>query len=166
MTIEVPETRASSAGEPERRSRLTWLIAVVVVVVMVGALVAGVVASRGEDSTSIDGAAGAQQLASVQQSCTAWHDGYAGSVAPSATWCNDMVGWMADQLRSRHMEASMMWSDPDRMVATCQRWISSTPRSGSTPDASAWCGQMVGWMTHHGGPWDRGWMMNSPTMGG
>ena len=169
VTIEVPDTQGSSVEPSNRRSRVPLLIAAAVLVVLVG-VIAGVIASRGDDSTDVDASLGAQQLASIQQACAQWYDGHTGSAAPSSAWCDDMVDWMTDQVRSRQMMGSMMWSDPDQMLATCQQWMSSsTTAGGSTPNGSAWCGQMVTWMTQHMGDWDRwdrGWMMNGPMMGG
>ena len=64
------------------------------------------------------------------------------------------------------MTGSMMWSNPAQMQATCEQWMSQA--NGSTQDTSAWCSQMVGWMTDHMGDWnhwDQGWMMNGSMMG-
>jgi hypothetical protein len=145
------------------------LIAVAVVVIS-AVVVAGVAATSDDDSNVSDASLGTQQLGSIQQACAQWRDGYTGRSSPSSAWCDDMVGWMTSQVRSGHMMGSTMWSDPDQMRATCQTWLSSSQGAGGAdPDASGWCGQMVGWMTQHMGDWDRwdrGWMMNSPMMGG
>ena len=132
--------------------------------------VVGIVATRGDDSASNASSLGTQQLGSIQQACAQWQDGSAGSSAPPAVWCDGMVGWMTGQVRSGQMTGSMMWSNPEQMLATCQRWmVSSQWADGSTPGTPGWCGQMVDWMTQHMGDWDqwdRGWMMNGPMMGG
>jgi hypothetical protein len=167
VTIDASETAGSAEEAPKRESRLPWLIAITVVVVL-AALVGGMIATRGDDSSGIDTSLGTEQLASIQHACAQWRDGYVGS-APSSAWCDEMVGWMTDRVGSRHMMGSMMWGDPDQMLATCQQWMASSQLvSGSTPDAATWCGQMVTWMTQHMGSWDqwdRGWMMNGPMMG-
>jgi hypothetical protein len=81
-----------------------------------------------------------------------------------------MTGWMTDQVDTGQMIGWMMWNNPEQLVATCQRWMSSNqPTDGSPPGASTWCSEMVDWMTQHMGgwqTWDRGWMMNGPMMGG
>jgi hypothetical protein len=48
---------------------------------------------------------------------------------------------------------------------TCERWISTNASTGT--NASAWCGDMVAWMTQNRGDWNqwnRGWMMNGSMM--
>jgi hypothetical protein len=166
MTIDKPETPISSAEVPTRGWRVSWVVAAVVIVV--AALLAGAIAARGGDSND-DAALGTQQLAAIQLACTTWHDGYTGAAAPTSAWCSDMVAWMTGQARSGQMMGSMMWSNADQMRATCQAWLSSSQEvGGAEPDASAWCDQMVDWMTQHmgqGDQWDRGWMMNGPMMG-
>jgi hypothetical protein len=146
---------------------LPWLIASTVALV-VAVVVVGMVGASDDDSGGNVSSLGTQQLAAIQQACGQWQDGYAGSAVPSSAWCDDMVGWMTDRIQHGQMMGSMMWGDPDQMLATCREWMASNPRvGGSTPEASAWCGQMVSWMTQHMGDWDhwdRGWMMNAPMM--
>ena len=169
MTIDGRETRGSSPGTARRRSWLLWIFASAVALIF-AATVVGVVATRGDDSASNASSLGTQQLGSIQQACAQWQDGSTGSSAPAAVWCDGMVGWMTGQVRSGQMTGSMMWSNPEQMLATCQRWMVSSQRAdGSTPGTPGWCGQMVDWMTQHMGDWDqwdRGWMMNGPMMGG
>lgn len=167
MTVEVPDLPGAPAHAPGRGSRGPRLITIALVAVVV-TLIGALVATRGDDSIGVGASQGAQQLASIQEACVRWHDGYTGSPAPSSAWCDEMVGWMTARVGSRQMMGSMMWSDPDQMLATCQRWMtSSQPSNGSMPTAATWCSQMVTWMTEHMGNWDRwdrGWMMNGPMM--
>jgi hypothetical protein len=169
MAIEVSEPPGSSEEVPKRGSRWPWLITIALVAVL-AALVGGLIATRANDnSDGIATSQGTQQLASIQQACAQWRGGYTGGSAPSSAWCDEMVGWMTGQVSSGRMMGSMMWGDPDQMLATCQQWMASRPpASGSTPGTAEWCGQMVTWMTQHMGSWDqwdRGWMMNGPMMG-
>jgi hypothetical protein len=57
-----------------------------------------------------------------------------------------------------------MWSDSDHMVDTCRQWMATGPAdSGSAQGDTAWCDEMVGWMTQNIGDWDD-WMMNGSMM--
>ena len=161
MTTDVHEARSSLPDTGGLRPWWLWLLALIIAAVAVG-----VAATRGDSSRSSVSSPGTEQLASIQQACVQWREGPAGSAAPSSAWCEAMVRWMSDEMRSGEMMGSMMWSDPQQMLATCQRWMSSSQWADrSTPRTPASCGQMVDWMTRHIGDWDRwdgGWMMNGP----
>jgi hypothetical protein len=169
MSIHAPDAPSAASETPRRRSWLPWLVAAAVALTFAGVLV-GVLASRDDQPSTNDALLGAQQVASIRQACAQWQADNPGSAAPSAAWCDDMAGWMTDRIANGPMMGSMMWSHPEQLVATCQRWMSSSEwADNSPPDTSTWCGRMVDWMTRHIGnwdDWDRGWMMNGPVMGG
>ncbi len=78
-----------------------------------------------------------------------------------------MAGWMTEQLHAGET-GSAMWANPDAMRATCRQWMSTAPGiAGSGGDASAWCNQMVAWMSQYGSQWGswNDWMMHGPMMG-
>jgi hypothetical protein len=166
MTVDATETHSSAPEGPKRSARRWWLVMAIAIVL--AALVGGAIAAHGSDSND-DAALGTRQLTSIRQACTTWQVGDTGTAAPAASWCGDMVGWMTGQIRGGHMMGSMMWGNPDEMRSTCQAWLSSGQGADTAaPNASAWCDQMVDWMTQHMGQWDqwdRGWMMDGPMMG-
>jgi hypothetical protein len=165
MAIDTPDSLSSSTEAPKHGPRLAWLIAVAVGIV-IAVLIGAATAARGGDSSN-NPSLTTPQLASMQEACIQWHDGYVGDAAPPSAWCDDMIGWMTGQLRGGHMMGPMMWSDPDQLRSTCQAWLRSGAGGGGT-HTTAWCSQMVEWMTAHMGAWDRwdqGWMMNGPMMG-
>lgn len=163
MTTETNDTPTTPTTPAPRRPWLPLLLTGIAVVIVAGAAI-GIVIVRDDDSNDNGTVAGTQQLASVQQACAQWRDAYSGSSAPSSSWCNDMVGWMTGQMNSGQMMGTMMWGDPDRMRDTCRQWMSTNPAgSGSALNTSAWCDQMVGWMTQNMGDWDD-WMMNGSMM--
>lgn len=131
---------------------------IVVLLVLVGALVAVIIADN-DDEPDYDTA----QIGRLQQACRDWHDSAQAPDGATADWCDSMAGWMNGRMNGQGsngpMTGSMMWRDPDSMRTTCQAWMGSNPDNVPDDiDAAAWCDQMVDWMVQHQGDWD-GWMM-------
>jgi hypothetical protein len=168
MTVDTSGPQNSSPKASRRRSWLLW-IAVAGVVLSAAAVVGVLIATSDSDADVNDRSLGTQQLDSIRHACAQWRDDSIESSVPAPAWCDDMVVWMTSKVRGGRM-GSVMWGDPDQMLATCQQWMSSSPRTtGSKPDSSAWCDDMVAWMTRQMGEWDewdQGWMMNGPMTNG
>lgn len=145
----------STSPTPTKRRWLPWAIAAGVAAL---ALTVGIVIGQSGGDTSSTAKVSTKQLASIRQACNQWHSSSASASGPSDGWCDQMVGWMTDEVDHGQMMGSAMWSNPSQMAATCKRWASS--QSGSSSD---WCDQMTTWMQQHMGNWDQwdhGWMMN------
>jgi hypothetical protein len=144
--------------------RRRWVMPVVVAAVALAGIGVGV-ALANRDDTSTPAGATSGELADISQACTTWMNDDARYGPTSADWCQDMTGWMGQQMTNGSMMGSMMWSNPDRMLSTCQAWMTANPASGRPAD---WCESMMGGMwPHMSGNWDD-WdeQMNGPMMGG
>ncbi len=69
---------------------------------------------------------------------------------------------MTLQLTDGQLTGSMMWGSATVLRSTCLQWM-TTENSGMA-GGSAWCDQMVSWMSQHVGNWDQ-WMMSGHMMG-
>ncbi len=126
-------------------------------------VVGAALASRDDTPTSAGNSSA--QLADISQACTTWMDGDARWGSMSAGWCQEMTGWMDQQMTNGSMMGSRMWSDPDRMLSTCRAWLQANPSSDRPAD---WCDNMMtGMWPHMNGDWGN-WneQMNGPMMGG
>jgi hypothetical protein len=134
------------------------------VVAVIAAVVA--IAITLSDDTPSTTSLSAIQIAAIQKTCLQWSGGSAASPVSggtsAGTACRSMTGWMDEQLHSGHMNGPVMWGNPTALGATCRQWMAAGPGSGET-SSSAWCDQMVAWMTQHVGNWDN-WMMNGQMM--
>jgi hypothetical protein len=122
-------------------------------------------ALAGRDDTSSPAQAATGQLADINQACTTWVISDTRSGGTPGRWCQDMTSWMNQQMANRSMMGSMMWGDPERMLATCRSWVTANP---SVDRPSDWCDSMLRGMWPHmtgdWGDWDDS--MNGPMMGG
>ena len=156
MTDTVPTAPVAST------TRRRWLLPVVAVVLVgVGIGVGVAVAARGNDSPAAQ-PANAVQVSSVNQACSTWMTSSATAATNDPSWCAAMTTWMNQRVVNGQMMGSMMWGDPDRMLANCRVWATSAT-SGVPP--TSWCDSMVTWMRQQAnGNWN-GWMMNGSMMG-
>jgi hypothetical protein len=140
-----------------RRRRLLLIVGGLVAAIAVTVGVGLVITDGSTDGTD---ATPTGQLASLERVRNQWRASIDSS-APTASWCSAMTGWMSQQVQSRHMAGPMMWADPDQMLVTCRRWMTSATRDTN----AAGCDQMVAWInTHTDGR--RNWTMNLPMIGG
>ena len=156
------EMQDAPAAPPVRRRR--WVMPVVVVVVALAGIGVGVAVARRDDA-STSGTATISELADITQACTTWMNGDARWGPTSADWCQDMTGWMGQQVANGSMMGSMVWSDPEQMLSTCRAWMDAKPSSGRP---AQWCDSMMrGMWPHMNGDWDH-WdeQMNGLMMGG
>jgi len=155
------ETQESPVAPVTRRRR--WITPLVIGAVAIAGIGVGVaLANRNDSSTPTASASG--QLADITQACATWMNG-AGSSPTSANWCQDMTGWMNQQMTNGSMMGPMMWGDPEQMLSTCRAWMSANPSNDRPAD---WCENMMrGTQPHMNGDWDH-WddRMNGPMMGG
>lgn len=138
-------------------------LVVATVVVAVAGIGVGIALANRDDASPAQ--ANSSQLADINQACTTWMNNDTRSGSTPGTWCQDMTSWMSQQMSNGSMMGSMMWSDPDQMLATCRSWMTGNP-SGDRP--SDWCDNMMrGMWPHMNGDWDD-WddWMNGPMMGG
>ena len=136
-----------------------WVGAGVVVVLLV--ILSFIVFT--ENSASNGNVQGSQQLASIEQICRQWSGPRVGDLSARSA-CNDMVGWMNQQLASDGHYGSTMWGTPTALAATCRDWMMTTFAPSLSNGSAAWCDQMVGWISQHVGNWNS-WMMNGDMMG-
>ena len=87
--------------------------AVVAAVALAGIGVGVAVADR--DDTSTPAAATSNELADISQACTTWMNNDARWGPESSGCCQDMTGWMSQQMANGSMMGPMMWGDPDQM---------------------------------------------------
>jgi len=153
--------------------RKPWLVPVVVAVVAVVGLGVGIAVAAQQDSKAASPAlSSASQVVGVQQACRDW----AGTTrtGPNDQWCDDMAGWMTQQMASGSA-GTMMWGNPAAVAAMCQRWAQTNNATASTtssdvtattadPSAS-WCQEMAGWMRGEWGDDDWDSHMRGPMMG-
>jgi len=120
----------------------------------VAVLAAGIVAfalTRDGDQQ----ATGAQQVDAARQACQQWFDSDSASSGngPAGAWCDDMAGWMSDNMANgQMMSGPMMWDSPQAMRDVCVQAM-GTGQAG-TDDPAQWCDQMVAWMSQRMGNWD------------
>jgi hypothetical protein len=145
------------------RSRVRLRLGLAAAVVVIGAAVtSGLVPSRGSGQPPQ-----AAQLVSIQGGCEQWLGSNPGQPG-NRRWCTDMGSWTTKHMSSYHVGPQMMWGGPDRMLATCEDWMTASPPSGAATTPTEWCTAMVRWMTSHPGSWSGqaswgGWM--NGTMG-
>jgi len=153
-------------AQPEThvQRRRQWLLPLVAVAVVAAAAGAGfALASR--DDTPAPASAAAGQLVDISQACTTWMHNDARWASNAPTWCQDMTGWMNQQMANGSMMGSMMWGDPDQMLTTCRAWM-NVQEVSQLP--AGWCDEMMrGMWPNMSGDWDRwdDWMGGS-MMGG
>lgn len=156
--IETQEPSVASAT-PRRR----WIMPLVIAAVAIAGIAVGV-ALANRDNTSPPASAASGKLADITQACTAWMNG-SGSGPGSSGWCQDMAGWMSQQMPNGSMMGPMMWGDPERILSACRAWMNANPSSDRPVE---WCENMMrGMWPHMNGDWEH-WddWMNSPMMGG
>ena len=95
------------------------------------------------------------------QACQRWLEESTTSTeaVPDQGWCDGMGDWMYDQMANGSMMGTTIWGSPEAMLNACVQWTtaspgSDTPATGATTSATAWCEQMVTWMSQHMGQWD------------
>lgn len=143
-------------------TRRRWLLPVIAVALLAAGLGVGLAIAAGRDDSSPAQASTAVQVSNVNQACTNWMMSVPATSAGTSDWCGDMTAWMNQQVTDGRMMGMMMWGDPDRMLASCQSWASSS-QTGAPP--LSWCDDMIAWMRQNmNGDWD-GWMMNGSMMG-
>ncbi len=156
------EMQEPAVAPPAPRRR--WVMPVVVAAVALAGIGVGIALANRND-TSTPAAATSAELADISQACTTWMNDDARWGPTSASWCQDMTGWMGQQMTTGSMMGSTMWSDPAQMLSTCQAWMEANPSSDRPTD---WCDNMMsGMWPHMNGDWDH-WdaQMNGPMMGG
>lgn len=157
----------NAALEPALRRRNRWLTGIVVATVAIAGVGVGIALANRDDTPTQFGASNSQ-VAALNQACNNWVDVDRPRSTPGA-WCDDMTGWMNQQLANGSMRHEMMWGDPDQMVTTCQSSMEANPSADRPSD---WCDNMVtGMWQHMGNVWDHradwdDWMGDHPMMGG
>ena len=147
-----------ATANPRRR----WILLVAAIALVAAGIGVGVAIAAGRDDTSPAQASIAAQVSNVNQACTSWMMSTPATSAGPSSWCGEMSAWMSQQVSDGRMMGSMMWGDPDRMLASCQSWVKSN--NAGAPQASR-CDEMITWMRQQmNGDWD-GWMMNGSMMG-
>jgi hypothetical protein len=142
----IPEPDAAA---PARRWRLATGLAVAIAVLAAG--VAAFAITRDDDQQRT----ATQQVAAARQACQQWLDSGNGPSGngPGRAWCDDMAGWMTDNMpNGQMMMGPMMWASPEAMRDVC---VQATGSGGTgIDDPTRWCDQMVGWMSDQMGDWD------------
>lgn len=154
-----PETPVGQDAQPPARTGWKWAAgvaaAVAVVAIAVAAFaIAGDDGNNGTSSQALD----SQRIAATRGACQQWLDDYSSSsgATPPQGWCNNMTGWMYDQMANGSMMGPMMWGNPQAMIDACRQWMTTAPTGDTTATTrpTAWCDQMVRWMSQHMGNWD------------
>ncbi len=137
----------------------------VTTVAIAGVAVGSAVANR--DNTPNQASANSQ-VAALNQACNNWLNAEPSATTPGP-WCNDMTGWMNQQIANGSMNHEIMWGNPDQMLTTCRACMDANP---SADRPNKWCDTAVnGIWQHmntdwdHHGDWDN-WMTDQPMMGG
>ena len=143
----------------EAPSRRRWVMPAVIATVASFAIGLGFVLADRHDR-SVPTQMSRAQLADISTACTTWMDDETKWGPESRTWCNDMTGWMDQQMANGSMTASM-WGDRTQMRATCRSWMMTDSSIGRR---SEWCDAMIdGAGPHMNGGWDE-WT-NGPMLG-
>jgi hypothetical protein len=149
-----------SGGRWTTRRRWVLPLAVALLLVVGGGIAFAV--NSGHSTKTPSQSTTANKLANVDNACKSWLTNSSAETTSEATWCNEMVAWMNQELGSGRSVGRMMWGSPDQLSATCRSWISST---NSSHPSLVWCGDMVTWMSQHmNGSWNN-WMDNGSMMG-
>ena len=161
---------AAPPAAPRRRRRLLALgvAAVAVAGLGVGIALASPSDTPNQAATPVSQAATpGRQVAMLNQACTNWLDDNPTANTPRA-WCDNMTGWMNQQIADGSMNHQMMWNNPDQMRTTCQAWMNDNPFAEMP---NSWCDSAVSGMSQHmdenwdhRGDWDN-WMTDHPMMG-
>src|SRR5512142_3116092 len=153
-------------------------VAAVVVVLALASCQSASSPSSGSSSASGSPALVSQRIAATSTACRQWLSSYASAASPTPTpgWCDGFAGWMSGQVASGHMTGTTTWNNPQSMLSACRQWATSAGGSGGTgTTGSAWCDQMVTWMSQYMGRWGDwqdwdhhmgGWNSQSPSPGG
>lgn len=151
------DTHAPHAPSPTP-TRRRWVLPLLAVALVAAGLGVGLAIAANRDTSTTPANESSTGLANVNTACRTWMQN-SPSLSGSDSWCNDMTTWMTQQIDTGRMQAPMMWSDSDNLLATCQEWVSTGPNHNS-----AGCNDMVQWMrSRDNGDWN-GWMMNGPMM--
>jgi hypothetical protein len=151
VTDSTPTPDPAAPAPPARRWKLIAVVAAAAGMLAVGIAVFTI--ARDEDGDQPQTAA-TQQMAAARQACQQWldNDTISPGTGPGAGWCDDMAGWMSDNVANGQMMGPMMWDSPEAMRDRCVQAIGSGPPANDNP--SQWCDQMVTWMSQHTGNWD------------
>ena len=166
-TASRPVCTGPDAPCPARRSRWGWpampaalaVAAVFVVLALVSCQSASSPTSSptsGSSSASGSPALVSQRIAATSTACRQWLSSYASAASPTPTpeWCDGFAGWMSAQVASAHMTGTTTWNNPQSMLSACRQWATSAGGSGGPgTTGSAWCDQMVTWMSQYMGRW-------------
>jgi hypothetical protein len=131
-----------------RRSKVPFVAAIVVAVVLLIGLTAGAFAWGRESEHHATAASAPPSAAWMQHACEQWMGTYT-EAAPPSSWCASMWYWM--QSDGPGMMGMMWWGNPDQFRSAC------VSRTGA--DAKAWCDAMTTWMQRRAsqyggwGPW-------------
>jgi hypothetical protein len=154
-------------GAPSPQAgRRRWLTAAVVTAVAIAGVGIGIALTQRDDAPT-RAIASDTQLAALDRACTDWLDADPRPESTPGPWCDDMAGWMNQQIAGGSMTHQMMWGDPDRMLTTCRAWMEASP-SVDLPDD--WCDAAItGMWQHMSDDWDHrdewnDWMTNHPMM--
>jgi hypothetical protein len=169
MTETLSQPSAAPPAAPRRRHRLLALgvAAVAVAGIGVGIALASPNNTPDQAATPVSQAATTgRQVAMLNQACTNWLDENPTANTPRA-WCDNMTGWMNQQIANGSMNHQMMWNNPDQMRSTCRAWMNDNP-SAEMPNS--WCDSAVSGMWQHmnenwdhRGDWDS-WMTDHSMM--
>ena len=108
---------AAPPAAPRRRRRLLALgvAAVAVAGIGVGIALASPSDTPNQAATPVSQATTpGRQVAMLNQACTNWLDDNPTANTPRA-WCDNMTGWMNQQIANGSMNHQMMWNNPDQM---------------------------------------------------
>ena len=149
-TQDMTSTPEPDAAPPlARRWKLAAGLAAGVAVLAVGIVVFAFTRDGDQQTT------GAQQVDAARRACQQWLDSDSASSgnAPGGAWCDDMAGWMSDNMANgQMMRGPMMWDSPQAMRDVCVQ-ATGTGQAG-IDDPAPWCDQMVAWMSQRMGDWD------------
>ena len=151
----IVETHDPPAPSPATSNvwKRTAILATLAAVVAVAALAFALTRDDGRSGTT-DQALVSQRIAATQSACQQWL-GSSGSTpgTPNTGWCGAMGAWMSGQMTNGHM-TSGAWASPQSMVDACRQWSTTATSTPSGADPTAWCQQMVTWMTQRMGGWN------------
>jgi hypothetical protein len=145
-----PPEPATTASPASRWKLITGFVAGAAV------LAAGITAfavTRDSDDDDRPQTAATQQIAAARQACQQWLDNDTSSRAggPGPGWCDEMAGWMSDNMVNARMMGPMMWASADAMRDACAQAMGTRRPADGTPQ---WSDQMVSWMSQHMGDWN------------
>ena len=146
-----PPEPATTASPASRWKLITGFVAGAAV--LAAGITAFAVTRDSDDDDDRPQTAATQQIAAARQACQQWLDNDTSSRAggPGPGWCDEMAGWMSDNMVNARMMGPMMWASADAMRDACAQAMGTRRPADGTPQ---WSDQMVSWMSQHMGDWN------------